>query len=88
MLDITTHTMSKIILQNNNQQNTCNNIFASHAPTHIPCNESGFFLRENNVIKNHINIKITTIQHQIANFLKERFILDHFLTSAGFFICT
>ena len=77
-----------MILQNNSQQNTCNIIFASAAHTHIHCRESGLFLRENKVIKNHIKIRIITIPHQIASLLNERLILDPLFTSDGFFICT
>ena len=74
-----------IILQNIKPQKAIISIFASDALTHIHCNAHGFFTNEDNVTKNHANIKTTTIPHQIASFLKEKLVFDHFFTSVGLF---
>jgi hypothetical protein len=78
----------RITLQNNNPVNACNNTLAVAASTPIQSRAFGFLINDDNVRKNPAKISNNTIAHQIATFLSEKLVTDHFFTSTGFCTCT
>ena len=83
-----THNIISITLQNINAVNPCSSTFAVAASTQIQFKAFGFLINDVNVKKNHAKINNNTIPHQMATFLSEKLVTDHFFTSVGFFTCT